>query len=448
MPVPTTTAAEDAPSPQVSDIPLGSESDAQTATPSALLRQPATSRPAATWRGKLLALGLGLVVALLLAEICLRIGGFSAPIFYAPHSVYGTALRPNVAGWYRLEGVAWNAINSAGFRDLERTVAKPPGTLRIAVLGDSFTAAHQVPLDQTYCQLLENKLSAALPTGQQVQVLNFGVNGYGLAQQTLVWREVVRQYQPDVVLLAMFLGNDISDNSPEIDPRERPYFTLAGDVLTLDNRFLKSPYYLSHTRGWKSWLPSLLDTTRLGQLCYLPRSLALVNYYLKREEQSTTQSATEAGLYDGVYRDPGHDPRWQQAWRITELGLRELNREVQSTGAKFMVVTLSTSLQASPDQARQTTALARLGVADLYAPDRHIGSYCDELGISRLTLAPQLHNIAKKLGQPLHGTAANPDLGHWNQAGHAAVAELISPWLLQNLDKSPASLPGTVGDSK
>jgi hypothetical protein len=50
--------------------------------------------------------------------------------------------------------------NSFGLRDVEFSLAKPEGTLRIVCLGDSVTYGAGVPFDETYEQQLERALKA------------------------------------------------------------------------------------------------------------------------------------------------------------------------------------------------------------------------------------------------------------------------------------------------
>src|SRR5882762_5363970 len=87
---------------------------------------------------RLLLLCGGILIALLIAEIALRVSGFT---YFDPYIVdqdVGFGLRPNAEGWWQQEGRTYVKINSQGFRDREHSFAKPPGSLRIAVLGDSF----------------------------------------------------------------------------------------------------------------------------------------------------------------------------------------------------------------------------------------------------------------------------------------------------------------------
>src|SRR2546428_588468 len=83
----------------------------------------------------------GMFVALLVAEVALRISHFRHFNPYIVDQDVGYSLRPGAEGWWKNEGLTYIKINSQGFRDREHAFAKPPDTLRIAVLGDSYVEA-------------------------------------------------------------------------------------------------------------------------------------------------------------------------------------------------------------------------------------------------------------------------------------------------------------------
>ena len=92
-------------------------------------------------------------------------------------------------------------INSAGFRSQRDYALEPAAdTLRIAVFGDSFTAGDDVADEQTWAWLLERELNER---GIAAEVLNFGVGGYGMGQAFLRWRELGRQFAPDIVIFGL-----------------------------------------------------------------------------------------------------------------------------------------------------------------------------------------------------------------------------------------------------
>src|SRR5882762_7543677 len=124
-------------------------------------------------RKKLLLVIFGLLFGLVMSEIFLRVIGYSYPLFYTTDYYRGFALQPGVAGHYQREGESDVRINSEGLRDREHAKAKPADTVRIAMLGDSFTEAMHVPMEQTFWSLLERKLQECnVSPGKRVEIIN------------------------------------------------------------------------------------------------------------------------------------------------------------------------------------------------------------------------------------------------------------------------------------
>jgi len=306
----------------------------------------------------------GLAIGLIVAEIGLRLAGFSFPRPAQRDDDRGTAYRPGVEWWQTQEGEAFVLINHDGFRDQQRPFTKPHGTIRIAVLGDSYVDALQVPEEGRFTELLEAGLDReGAFGGAEVEVLNFGVSGYGTAQELMTLRSRVWKYEPDVVILAFLPGNDLRNNYEPLqgDPG-RPYFILRGEELVLDDSFRTSP---DHLKTWRHKLGYfVVDNSRLAQLAYFARK----NFKKRREvdrrnerarDHADAEASVELGLDALVYKPPV-DADWQQAWDVTEAILKQMHREVRAKGAQFLVVTLTASAQVAPDpQARRAFAAPR-----------------------------------------------------------------------------------------
>ena len=110
--------------------------------------------------------------------------------------------------------IAWGSelrTNKLGFRDDESHVpAKLPSELRLIVLGDSFTVSGGVDHDRIYTSLLDNRLKESLP---HANVINLAVGGYNIIQYGLVLEEVGFSLAPDVVVVAVFPFNDLSNET-------------------------------------------------------------------------------------------------------------------------------------------------------------------------------------------------------------------------------------------
>jgi hypothetical protein len=113
----------------------------------------------------------------------------------------------------RLKTTEYDGIlrtNSRGMVGPEVPPAKAPGEFRVVVLGDSYTVGGQVPYEQTFPAVLEQDLRAAGYTN--VRVINTGVGGYTTFNESRLLAEDLGWLQPDLVVLAAFLGNDVSEN--------------------------------------------------------------------------------------------------------------------------------------------------------------------------------------------------------------------------------------------
>lgn len=99
-------------------------------------------------------------------------------------------------------------INRAGFRGDE--LAERALVWRVLVYGDSFIEAETSPLEETFCERLEALLDARLP-GVRVEVVNAGVTGYGPDQVSVGLADDLRSLTPDLVIVALYAGNDFGD---------------------------------------------------------------------------------------------------------------------------------------------------------------------------------------------------------------------------------------------
>jgi len=389
-----------------------------------------------TWCQRALALAAGSIVGLALVELALRLVGISFPLPYVPDEYCGSRLRPGMVADFTVEGRARVSITSDGRRDRERGVAKPPGTLRIAVLGDSFVEALQVPLEETFGAVLERQLAQCEALrGRNVEVLNFGVSGFSTAQELEMLRHYVWRYEPDIVLLAFFAGNDVRDNSRRLSPDGvRPYYSLAGDELVLDQSFREHPFYLDARTGFSRFKVQWINRLRLLQVA---RELWARRGAAARPAV-TAPASLEAGL-DPVYGPPPNDA-WREAWAITERLLVRMRDEVESHDAEFWVVTLSTGLQVHPDPKVRQAALQRMNSTDEFYVEQRL----EELGrrepLKVLALAPALQRQAEEQKEFLHGFASSGSLGvgHWNARGHALAGQRIAAALCAALEATPS----------
>jgi lysophospholipase L1-like esterase len=109
--------------------------------------------------------------------------------------------RPNRHAF--LMGVQFDT-NSKGLRDREFSYEKPPGKLRIMMLGDSFTVGWGAKFDETFAKRIERMYA---DRGIQAEAINTGVGNYNTIQEVQYYLTEGYKYNPDIVVLN-FTFND------------------------------------------------------------------------------------------------------------------------------------------------------------------------------------------------------------------------------------------------
>jgi hypothetical protein len=381
--------------------------------------------------GKLLLILGGVFFGLVLCEAVLRVSGYSPPDFYSYDPVVGVTLRPNAEGWWTKEGRAYIRINSQGLRDREHTRAKPANTLRIAVLGDSYAEALQLPMEKAFWAIMEARLRECVSMRRQnVEVLNFGVSGFGTAQELLTLRQRVWDYSPDIVLLAITRLNDISDDSRALkQSNDVPYFVFSDGRLVLDNSFRNEGIYRLRDSSFYVPVRWVREHSRVVQALYEARNA--VSLWLQSRSQQNGSPA-DLGVNYAVYQEPRNDA-WRDAWRVTEALIVQMRDEVKEKRAKFLVVTLSAPAQVLPDPNRRAEFMKQHDVKDLFYPDLRIRDLCEREGIPILMLGPDLQRYAEQNKVFLHGFGENLGRGHWNETGHQVGGEMMAARLCTDL---------------
>ena len=366
------------------------------------------------------------ILAFAFAEVGLRVLGISYPVFHRYDPIRGKALVPGKEGWYRSEGEAYIRINSAGFRDHEHSVAKETGTYRIAILGDSYMEARQVSLEDMFGRRLEDYLrSCDTKAYQKIETLSFGQGGYSTTDELLTLKHHVWPYNPDIVLTAIFHGNDLVDNFPKIhhcasggcSDIRRPYFYLDEEKQwKLDNSFRDLTF------------ASFTNRTLLLGVQY-SRTLELINQTMRiinswRIQTDDELAFLETGLSEWVYAPP-RLPDHHEAWAITEGILDLLNQEVIDHHAQSFWMLVTNPSQVDPVQRRELKV--KLGVDALDYPEQRFMKLGKKLGVPVVPLVYAFQDYVDERQVYLHGFPnTRMGAGHWNEKGHDLAARLLA----------------------
>jgi len=395
--------------------------------------------PRMRWGFKPAAVLLGAMIPLVGLEGYFRIRGIGAG-FYEPDPVLGARHIPNARGrWRQACFDVPIRINSHGFRDVEHLLEKPPGIQRIIVLGDSIAEALQVPLEGSFPRRLETLLNGG-GGGPPAEVLNFGVSGYGTAQEYLSLKTRGAQYRPDAVVLVFTILNDVRNNSPALEGKvssyPRPYFRLnpAGHLVAIPFEPIKPD-----TAGLLGKVKTALRHLNLYHVLVatVRAQPSLRSFFagvgLLRDnaasppapEGAPTRATDPAYLDYEIYRrEP--DPEWREAWRTTEALLRAVRDEARRLGARFLLVAVPGAAEfAGHEEISKWFPAYMPSEYDLGAPRERLRRLAEEARMEYISL----YEVFAEDLRSRRGTLT--DLfwwcdGHLSPHGHEVVARSLA----------------------
>ena len=357
---------------------------------------------------------LGRKLAVVGLSVLLTLGGLEAAIRFLTDQQRRLLLKDELVGHrYRTNftGTRFNfesrrqvplRFNRYGFRGPDWSATKPANVRRVALLGDSYAAAVEVDEEDTMAARLETALNR-LATGKRWQVLNFGVSNTSTAEQLLVWRHFARRFDPDLVILCFFNGNDLSDNTPAPEISRRPCFTLEEDGQLLlhlppASRRSLSAWLDEHSRFYlwqKHKLALVRGRMRAARKNLLPR-LQILN----------TAPPTSA----------------EMAWVITERLLLTWADEVRATGAKPVLVVIPAHEQIMDSYWEELIQAIPSDIAasfDASYPESRLRNLSAEHDIPLIALREVFRAAS------LHRSLHFPRAGHWTEAGHRLAADTL-----------------------
>ena len=190
-------------------------------------------------------------------ETGLRVAYGHPPRFLEPQvkhrpEPYGYKALPHQQAVFTLDKPV--RTNAYGFRDGEWNLTKPRGTVRVLVIGDSFTFGNNNFAEDIYPNVLENMLRERF--GNRVEVLNTSAQGWDLDNEVAFWRHEGIRYDPDIVVIGFFL-NDL------LRPRElQPELAADGRVENRPEGFRWIPHRVIQVLKRSALITYLRDVVR------------------------------------------------------------------------------------------------------------------------------------------------------------------------------------------
>ena len=366
--------------------------------------------------------GLGLLVVLEAAgQAIAMIRPSYEVLFLQPDEVVGWKQVPNLRWtWANADFRVDVDTNPLGFRDLKREFFKPRGVTRVAILGDSFIEAVQVPLAKTATQILEQRLDKSLNRGaerpQRWEVLNFGISAYGVGQYLLTWEQYASKYHPDYV--AIFVAKFHMKRT--IDKYERGAFpATAHQRLWVrptfrieNNSLIREP--AEDFQKFVNIQEDLIRTRFAGKRMR-PKYGLLTMYYARLMRSALERFVRRFGTTEAQDTTPPRvDPEADNELFAVNLKIiEELGRKVHASGGRLIVMDAS---QYFGDDERVSRMLTHL---------------CTEDGFGYVPLYEEL--IRSEANGALTHWAHD---GHFNNTGNLILANALYGWFAKSVQVS------------
>lgn len=374
-------------------------------------------------RKKILFYSVPFVAFLILAELGLRLGDQLLPVrVVCFHPIYEREYCANSEGTLRQNNRI--KVNRYGMLDQEYVKTRTPGALRIAVLGDSMTAGEEVPRGNRYHELWEQALPKRL--GRDVEVLNFGVRGFGTWESLQMYHLKARQFQPDFTVLSFYWGNDVENNLQAL--------------LESQPNPLRGQYKVSLTRkinlarkGFNKWLWNHSAVYHLTRRGYNKMETQVKNFLEDdtqrtvriQKEYKTKPQPFEHARQGRAFRPPalGEDLESivddkfffdSEGWHLTRRLIRKLNSEVLESGSQLVVIHFM-----DVEQYYDYPPLAL----------REFDTFLMQEGIPHLNMHPAFNRLDRK---SLAAKTFEND-SHFNAAGHKFLADNSIDFLVRQI---------------
>lgn len=356
---------------------------------------------------RLIFLGVSFGFSLLVAEFAIRLVRPQAvmtvtPGLYQPDEPRRYRIAPEFRGRITNQAEFDTEVvtNQEGLRGPE-VGPKPAGSIRILAIGDSFTFGVGAQQAETWPARLERRMPNA-------QVLNAGAPGFGVPDEVAWFEQYGGALDPDAVIVAVFLANDLQDASPD-----QPKVAVVDGALVVPGE----------TGGLRRWLYYHSHLFRLLKSSVLEgRVRSLLGL---KEPWATRELRAEFSLYA-----PTLPAELRKGAEATEAAVARL----ASRGVPVVAVLIPSLPQVDPR--RWTALLGRFNLNpaghDPRRPNRLFREIFERHGIPVLDLTDTFA-AAVQQGQQIY----YPIDQHLTPAGYDLMARTIGEFLPGALKRSP-----------
>ncbi len=363
---------------------------------------------------------VSVVMVAVFAEVALRVvapnralrpfGGRSSRTF---HHIYPTNVKMYMGNYEGNDVVV--RTNDDGLRSSWSREAYLQKPHRIALLGDSFTMGFGVRQEYMVAQVLEDTLRYQLRQ-DDIAVLNAGVVSHSPILSKQMYQELVREYEPTVVMLIL----DCSDIGDDIH--------YAREASVVDGKVVFDVPETSGRRGYSAVLQVLGPVwSRVKQNLEYPYYTLFhsgtfnYDYY---DFEVTVAGKTERNRFF-IYRHPLDDTR--PFFNKTLGYVRDIKRMVEADGGTFILVVAPRYHHWNDDEAPDNWEVKqyKYGVNDPYEME-YVRYFREVESAGEFDVLNLLYPFIGAKQAPLV-FRADP---HWNEAGHRFVAARLAEYLV------------------
>ncbi|MBN1995529.1 MAG: SGNH/GDSL hydrolase family protein [Anaerolineae bacterium] len=369
----------------------------------------------------------------------------------------GWRLKPNATARYTLESEfdVQVQINAQGLHDVEHAYPKPPGVYRILILGDSFAEGLHVPVAAGFPQRLAGCLNEHY--SQPIEVINSGTGYYASAEELFFLQYEGLRYEPDLVLVAFFVGNDINAYASR-ETEDGWFESLGGYLIELDEtgrlkktwvdwqhpspyepvpklelflrRYSKLYYVLSHRDSKiKEWLDDHGEAwlTNFGPFSSSQEEAAAESF----------QNDLDLMLYVSGFPDsPLTPPKLSQAWAILDEIFWQMQTTTAANNAALGVLLIPERAQAAEryyqEEYKKYASRYDLNTVDfnwdIAAPNKALTQLFTQKNIPTLDLLP----VFRAYDTPTKPSLYFEQDAHFNQTGHQLTADTTCQWIIEH----------------
>ena len=300
---------------------------------------------------RLLVVAVSLGSSLILGEWVSRVQyGHPNPLPIDPHEQRSFWSRPLSKGTFpvRLDESRYLYVpyttSTLGLRDREYA-SKKPGDVRVALLGDSMTMGWGLLDHETVARRLESMLPT-ISSARRVEVINAGQFGYGPIQELNLLKETVGLLKPDIVVLQLFMSNDVADSARAAGFRLRSHDL---ETLIIDQLISRNSILCYRVNRW------LRDNSRAYQI--IARAVGrpapiCFSSLLRGSLPAITVSPNEPRPHWLEVNLRRWYPEIEKGWELTKVGIRGIRNYCDERGIEFFVYVQPALLDLSPEQFR------------------------------------------------------------------------------------------------